>query len=305
MSTHVENLRERYLALVEAMVAGTICEDKPLPVFGSEKYDRRVREQGLDWPSTAFTMVGVKRLRNFRNMIELVIRDNVPGDIIEAGVWRGGACILARAVLEAYNVKNRRVILADSFEGLPPPNEQAFPADANSIFHTYEDLAVSIEQVKRNIAKFGLLDEQVVFLKGWFKDTMPSAPVEKLAVIRLDGDMYESTIDPLNHLWEKLSVGGWIVVDDYEMIPACKAAVNDFLAARGLSPEIYPIDGVGVYFRKGKVAATTGHSVAFDRWSDRAQWTDDSTLRTANFEFSCSVSQYGCETMDARSTTVI
>ena len=80
------------------------------------------------------------------------------------------------------------------------------------------------------------------------------------------------------------------------MIPACKAAVNDFLAARGLSPEIYPIDGVGVYFRKGKVAATTGYSVAFDRWSDRAQWTDDSTLRTANFEFSCSVSQYGCET---------
>ena len=87
--------------------------------------------------------------------------------------------------------ENRRVILANSFEGLPPPNEQAFPADANSIFHTYEDLAVSIEQVKRNIAKFGLLDEQVVFLKGWFKDTMPSAPVEKLAVIRLDGDMYE------------------------------------------------------------------------------------------------------------------
>ena len=127
MSTHVQNLRERYLTLVEAMVAGTIWEDDPLPVFGRRKYDTRVREQGLDWPSMAFTMIGVKRLRNFRYLIESVIRENVPGDIIETGVWRGGACILARAVLEAYNVKDRRVILAELVRGVAATERAGLP----------------------------------------------------------------------------------------------------------------------------------------------------------------------------------
>jgi hypothetical protein len=103
--------------------------------------------------------------------------------------------------------------------------------------------------VQANFAKLDLLDERVVFLKGWFRDTLPTAPVSRLAVLRLDGDLYESTLDPLTHLFDKVSPGGWVIVDDY-FLPACKAAVNDFLAGRGLAPDIVPIDGMGVYFRK-------------------------------------------------------
>lgn len=244
------DLREQYLSLIESTLVGTIYEDAPLSSMGGGEYDANLREYGWDWPSKAFTMVGTRRLRNFRLMIESVIGGRIPGDIVETGVWRGGACILARAVLKAYNIKDRRVILCDSFSGLPPPNTDEFPADAGSTFHTYSDLAVTEEQVKDNFRKFNLLDDQVVFVKGWFRDTMPTLGTEKIAVLRLDGDMYESTIDPLNHLFDRIPVGGWIVVDDYEVVPACKAAVHDFLSARGLTPDIVPIDGVGVYFRK-------------------------------------------------------
>jgi O-methyltransferase len=245
-------LRERYLTLIESTLAGTIYEDPPLRASGAEKYDSHLREYGWDWPSRAFTMIGLKRLRNLRAVIESVIGNNVPGDIMETGVWRGGAGIMARAVLAAYGVGDRRVILADSFAGLPPPNPETYPVDAGSAYHEYAELAVPLDEVKRNFAKFGLLDEQVVFLPGWFKDTLATAPVQRLAVLRLDGDMYESTMQSLENLYDKVSTNGWIVIDDYEMVPACRAAVHDYLASRNLRPEIYPIDGVGVFFRKAE-----------------------------------------------------
>jgi hypothetical protein len=249
-----ENFAEQrdYLDKLELILTGIAQRDPPFP-HGPIKYDEgfrpHVRELGLDWPTTAFSMVGRKRLHNFRRLIERVIRNDIPGDIIETGVWRGGASILARAVLKAWNVTDRRIIVADSFQGLPPPNE-AWPADRDSDLHVYPELAISLEQVRANFESFGLLDEQVVFLKGWFRDTMPSVPSTCLSIIRLDGDMYESTIDPLNHLYDRLSPGGWVIVDDYFMIPACKAAVQDFFSARGISPSLRPIDLCGVFFRK-------------------------------------------------------
>jgi hypothetical protein len=255
-------LRERYLTLVESALAGTIYEDDPLRASGAAKYEPNLREHGWDWPSKGFTMIGLKRLRNLRAVIESVIGTNVPGDIMEAGVWRGGAGIMARAVLAAYGVGDRRVILADSFAGLPPPNPGRYPADAGSAFHEYAELAVPLDEVKRNFAKFGLLDVQVVFLPGWFKDTLASAPVERLAVLRLDCDMYESTIQALENLYDKVSINGWVVIDDYEVVPACRAAVHDYFASRDIRPDIYPIDGVGVFFRKTDCCGAAERTIA-------------------------------------------
>jgi hypothetical protein len=250
LTKNIGNLRGRYLDLMESALIGAIFKDPPLPTFGLENFDESIRERGLDWPKNAFSMIGTARMRNFRMCLERAILGNIPGDIVETGVWRGGASILARAVLAAYGVTDRKIILADSFEGLPPPDKEHYPADADSNFHEFPELAVSLEQVRSNFEKFGLLDDQVVFLKGWFKDTMAHVPAQQIAVLRLDGDMYESTIDPLTHLFDRVSVGGWVIVDDYEWVPACKAAVDDFLSARGLKPEIQQIDGVGVFFQK-------------------------------------------------------
>lgn len=210
------------------------------------------RLEGRDWPNLAHTMIGMKRMENLQFCVESVIRDNVPGDLIETGVWRGGACIFMRGILKAYGVDDRTVWVADSFAGLPPPDMEKYPADAGDTHHTLAPLAISLDQVKSNFERYGLLDEQVRFLKGWFKDTLPGAPISKLAVVRLDGDMYESTMDGFESLYPKLSVGGYLIVDDYGAVPACKQAVEDYRNKHGITDPIQVIDWGGVYWQRSK-----------------------------------------------------
>jgi O-methyltransferase len=248
--TELERVRDCYLSLMEGCLTGTLYEDKPLKALGSEVYDASIRDVGRDWPSMAHTMIGVKRMANLRALVENAIRNQVPGDLIETGVWRGGACILMRAVLHAYHVTDRRVWVADSFQGVPAPDLSKYPADVDSTYHTFEELAIPFETVRRNFERYGLLDHQVVFLKGWFKDTLPTAPIERLAVLRLDGDLYESTIVALNSLYDKLSPGGYVIVDDYHVVPGCRNAIGDFLLARKITPPLNEIDGVGVFWQK-------------------------------------------------------
>ena len=219
-------------------------------IFGYPRSDAKDHEQGRGWPELAHTMIGRRRMDNLRMCVETVIRDGVPGDLIETGVWRGGACIFMRGILKAHGCTDRRVWVADSFEGLPPPDVARAPADKGDKHHRYDALAVSLEQVRANFSAYGLLDEQVQFLKGWFKDTLPGAPIGQLAVCRLDGDMYESTDDALRSLYDKLQPGGFLVVDDYGAVPACRQAVEDFRRERDITDPIQPIDWTGVYWRK-------------------------------------------------------
>jgi len=209
------------------------------------RFNLAAREEGTDWPCFGFTMVGHRRLDNLQKCISDVLENNVPGDLIETGAWRGGASIFMRAVLKARGVMDRVVWVADSFQGLPPPQSSTDGNDLSDV----EYLQVSLEQVKANFAKFGLLDEQVRFLPGWFKDTLPKAPVQKLAILRLDGDLYSSTMDALENLYSKVSRGGYVIVDDYFSWPECKRAVDDFLARKKFNGTIQKIDFTGVYWQ--------------------------------------------------------
>lgn len=208
------------------------------------------REEGRPYFSAyADTMIGIKRLNNLQFCVEEVLRENVAGDFIETGVWRGGACIFMRAILEAYDSKDRKVYVADSFQGLPEPDEGKYIADKGDVFHKNRLLAVSLNDVKRNFERYGLLDEQVVFLPGWFKDTLPGK-IDKLAILRLDGDMYGSTIEALEALYPKLSIGGFCIVDDYLALAGCKKAVDDYRSRNHISEKIQGIDWTGVYWKK-------------------------------------------------------
>ncbi len=213
--------------------------------------DVAARDQGADWPITACTMIGMKRLDNLQACLESVIARDVPGDFIETGVWRGGASIFARGVLRAHGVTDRVVWLADSFAGLPPPDPEHYPADAGDRLHTVDYLAVPLAEVRAHFERFGLLDGQVRFLEGWFRDTLPAAPFERLAVMRLDGDLYESTMDALAALYPKLSPGGFVIVDDYGAMPACRRAVHDFRDAHQITDPIQTIDWTGVFWQRG------------------------------------------------------
>lgn len=210
------------------------------------------RMEGRDWPAVGLTMIGMKRLNQLQECAEDVLAHNVPGDFIEAGTWRGGAAILLRAILKAQLVRDRNVWVADSFEGLPTPDVDKYPADTRDYDFTNPILAVPLEQVKSNFARFGLLDEQVQFVKGWFRDSLPHLQDETWSVIRLDGDMYESTMDGLKYLYPNLSVGGYVTIDDYGGLQCCREAVHDYRNANKITEEIQKVDWTGVYWRRLK-----------------------------------------------------
>jgi O-methyltransferase len=214
--------------------------------------DRQQRVEGRDWPPLALTMIGMKRLDNVQACVEDVLARNVPGDLLEAGTWRGGAGILLRAILKAYGIADRSVWIADSFEGLPTPDSDQFPADQFYYKNVPSFLAVSLEQVKLGFSRFGLLDDQVHFVKGWFKDTLPKLSEKRWSVIRIDADMYESTMQALQFLYPNLSVGGYVIVDDYGGLASCREAVEDYRAVNGIREEIQKVDWTGVYWQRSR-----------------------------------------------------
>ena len=240
----LERAATSYLSLLRSCLTRRLFSDL------EPHFDSATRLDGRDWPATAETMIGDLRLRNVEDLVRSALRDGIPGDLIETGVWRGGACILMKAVLNVYGDSARRVWLADSFTGLPVPDtarghDQLVEVDLS----VHAELAVPVEEVAANFRRYGLLDDRVVFLKGWFKDTLPTAAIDRIAVLRLDGDYYESTMDALTHLYPKVSSGGYCIVDDYGCYETCRQAVQDYREANGISSEIVPVDWTGVYWR--------------------------------------------------------
>lgn len=212
------------------------------------------RQVGHDWPPTAETMVGIDRLADVRFCVESALADGIPGDLIETGVWRGGVTILMKGIVEAWGADdphtgNRTVWVADSFEGLPAPDAENYPADKGIDWSDVAPLKIGVETVKANFAKFDLLDDRVEFLVGWFSETLPSAPIDQLAVLRLDGDLYESTMDALVALEPKVVDGGYVLVDDYGGWEPCKKAVDDYRAANNITSPIVEVDWTGVHWR--------------------------------------------------------
>lgn len=256
-----------YLDLLKRVLTGTL--DAPEPDVNHWRFPERFLQHYIK--GNACTMVPVVRLDDIQRCMLDVIERGVPGDFIETGAWRGGTTIFMRALLKARGITDRRVWVADSFQGLPAPDPDKFPDEARAhaspaMTTDYQHLAVSRADVEANFARFGMLDDQVRFLEGWFKDTLPTAPIERLAVIRLDGDYYQSTMDALTNLYDKLSPGGYVVVDDYgedswSSAPMkvsdrprllCGKAVDDFRAQRGITDELKPVDSKCFYWQRSR-----------------------------------------------------
>jgi O-methyltransferase len=211
--------------------------------------DPAARAEGRDWPPTAETMIGAARLENVQRCCVDVLQRGVPGDLMETGVWRGGATILMKGVLEALGDRTRRVWVADSFEGLPVPDER-YPADEGLDWSGVGVLKVDVAAVRANFARYDLLDDRVRLLEGWFEDTLPAAPVEQLAVLRLDGDLYQSTMDALVHMEPRVAAGGYVIVDDYGGWVPCRRAVDDYRAERGITAPMHEVDWTGIWWQK-------------------------------------------------------
>jgi hypothetical protein len=233
--------RQRFLNLMKLSLSDLLYQDN------SE--ERKSAVEGWGWPNRAHSMIGVRRFNNLESCFEHVLANQVPGDLIETGVWRGGATIFMRALLAAHEVEDRSVWVADSFEGMPVPNLEKYPADQGLDFSAEPRLRISVDEVRRNFARYGLLDERVKFIEGWFSESLPNAPIERLAILRLDGDLYESTLDALANLYPRVSPGGCVIIDD-NWVPACRQAVDEYRAAHGVTDEILTIDTQSAYWIK-------------------------------------------------------
>jgi hypothetical protein len=266
-----------YLDLLKRCVINLLYEDPAIRFPWDDStdrlllpFDREKRLQAADWPSQAHTMIGMRRLDNIQELVTDALANATPGDLIETGVWRGGSTIFMRGILKAHGVTDRSVWVADSFEGFPSTEEQGASARsftspelvdtrgyqtrelAPEVRASLDELSegISFEDVRDRFDRYGLLDDQVKFLRGWFRDTLPSAPIERLALLRLDGDLYDSTYDALNALYPRLSVGGYAIVDNYGDFEECRRAVHDYLAASGAEAELQRIDDEAVFWQK-------------------------------------------------------
>jgi hypothetical protein len=244
-----------YLDLLKRTLTNTIFQNEPDIDDDEFRFTMQCATHYVN--SDAVSMITLNRFDNIRNCIENILRNGVPGDLIEAGVWRGGASIFMRATLKAYGVTDRSVWAADSFEGLPVPDPNQFPLEAKVqsgpvMQKLYRNFAAGLDEVKRNFAAYGLLDDQVKFLEGWFKDTLPTAPIGALSLIRIDGDFYESTRDGLNYLYDRLSTGGYVIIDDYgeDSWTYCRRAVDEFRSERQIKDPLTAVDSKCFYWRR-------------------------------------------------------
>jgi O-methyltransferase len=237
---------------IDGDVLSALVERGEVELVQRRPADALVREVGLDWPPPpdAETMIGLRRLTNLEECIVDVLEHDVPGDLVECGVWRGGASIFMRGVLEAYGDTDRCVWLADSFQGVPPPDPAQYPADEGVDLSIFPALAIGSDQVQRNFLRYDLLDPRVRLLPGWFKDTLSTAPIERIALLRADGDLYESTVQILENLYPKVSVGGWVVIDDYGAIEACRQATDEYRAAHDVTEPLQTVDWTAVCWKR-------------------------------------------------------
>jgi O-methyltransferase len=239
-----------YLDLMARVLTNMVYGDGSNNPENSGDYQAELRANGKDWPVVAHTMAGLKRVHSLRSLCERALQDGVPGHFAETGIWRGGCCIMMRAVLAAHRIADRKVYAFDSFEGLPPPNAKDYPEDKGLNLNEHREFAVGLDQVRDNFSRYGLLDGQVEMIKGYFDQTLPTFDGGPFALIRLDGDLYESTHLALEHLYPKLSPGGFVVIDDYGCIPQCAKAVDDYRAAQDLDAPLTWVDWTGVWWRK-------------------------------------------------------
>lgn len=260
------DLRARYLDLVkraigdfiyyldELLLRNNVEENKPWMYTDMRTGQKHIldnywdlKEHGLTQALYQHSIIGWKRMNQLQEAVETVIREKIPGDLIETGVFRGGACVLMRAVLEAYEDRERKVFVADSFQGFPL---EALRARGIANPKEMQQSVPDLDEVKKVFEIYHLLDDQVVFLPGWFSDTLPEAEIDQLAVLRLDSDFYESTWECLEMLYPKVSPGGFVIVDDYYAFDECRAAVKEYRKAHQIQDYVERIDAVGVYWRK-------------------------------------------------------
>jgi hypothetical protein len=271
-------MRDRYLSLLKRALANMLYPELELQIqhlergadglsgLELERFQRDIaqrqavdfvkllegKQQGTGPHRFPHTMIGLFRLRNIERCAEQVLAEGIPGDFLEAGVCKGGATIFMRALQIAHGAAERKTFVVDSFTGLPPSDQARDKTYGLELDETrFPSLACGESAVRDHFSRYGLLDRNVEFVSGWLAESLPAAPIGPLALLRIDVDLYSSTLDCLDLLYDKVVDGGFVIVDDYLALKPCRDAVDEFRERRGLPEPIRWIDRSGIYWRKG------------------------------------------------------
>jgi O-methyltransferase len=255
-----ESLRTAYLELLKLSLCDLVGVETQMVWRGGGRVfsrtlpddeQRQWRVDGSDWPLNGLTMIGLRRLDDLQTCVESIIADGLEGDLIECGAWRGGASILIRATLDSLGQQDRTIVVADSFQGFPAPDDDSEDQELEIQMNAIDYLAPELDAVRGHFERFGV-SRGVEFVPGFFEDTLADLTSRRWALIRLDADSYSATKLALESLYPNLAVGGYLVVDDYFHLhlPACRQAVDEFRRAHGIEDEIARIDWTGARWRK-------------------------------------------------------
>jgi hypothetical protein len=209
-------------------------------------YDVRQGQWKIGRRAQPLTLLTKTQLDLVEQAVLRVEKQGVPGDFIEAGVWRGGVIILMRALLEAYEIPGRRVFAADSFAGIP----KNVRVENDPVDSWNDRWVASLDEVQQNIRRFGLLDDRIRFVVGFFSDSLKSLSGETFALIRLDSDSYDSVEISLEQIYPLVPEGGIVIIDDWHLA-GCRLAVENYRARHSIDDEIVPHEG-NAYWVKGQ-----------------------------------------------------
>lgn len=189
-----------------------------------------------------FSKVGLRRLRSLRRLTQELNRRGIEGDIVECGTCEGGSgALLAQTAREGH--VQRRTWLLDSFEGMPPAGE----SDPKEAMEWTGLTKGSISRVRDVLRRVRVPEEDVTIVPGWFSDTLPKLPAQRIALLHIDADWYDSVTEVLDSLFDRVVPGGYVVLDDYGYWEGCSRAWHDFETRRGLSLKLTHVDSAGVY----------------------------------------------------------
>lgn len=202
-----------------------------------------------------YSMVPEFGLIDLARHVRTVLAENVPGDFVECGTWRGGASFLMADLLKRANVRDRRVWLCDSFEGHRLPDDIDGPAALAYVQNTndpeYRDnCRADLADVERTRQLLGL-DTHTELVKGWFDSTLPAMRerMGTIALLRIDCDWHASVRCCLENLYDQVAEGGFVIFDDYFSYDGCAVAAHEFLGERRLSHRLHTEGGVA-FLRK-------------------------------------------------------
>ena len=236
----LDALTSKLDAQVKRIEVLTAPKPKPAPKLPGD-YDDVIR---AIWPLVKDrTMTGHEKVNFLTEAVRYLERHDIPGGLMECGVWRGGSMLAIAHTLSRIGMTDRHLYLFDTFEGMTPPTDRDVhiweKKDASELLASQSTsmapiwAAATLEDVRQGFAEVDYPDELIHYIVGKVEDTVPESAPEQIALLRLDTDWYESTKHELNHLYSRLAPGGVLVIDDYGSWQGSKDATDEFLAETG------------------------------------------------------------------------